>query len=88
MSYNVVVGIYEKIGTNNCCGRRTDSHLICGGFHTRDEAMQYIDNNEINGYKYTYSDNEYPYIEIEELDENSNVVNVATVIYQSMSMMQ
>lgn len=45
MSYNVVVSIYEKTGANNRCYKRTDSYLICGGFDTKDEAMQYVNMN-------------------------------------------
>ena len=45
MYYDVVVGIYEKIGNgDNCCDKRIDSHLLCGGFETEDEAMEYVNN--------------------------------------------
>lgn len=76
MYYDVVVSIYDESGKNDI---RIDSYLICGGFKTEDEAMDYINNNEINEYKYCYSDNEYPCIEIEEHDENGTVISVNTV---------
>ena len=79
MYYDVVVSIYEEIGDNNCCDVRIDSHLICGGFKTEDEAMEYINNNEINEYKYCYSDKEYPCIEIEEHTDQDVCVSVITV---------
>ena len=79
MYYDVVVSIYEEIGTNNCCDKRIDSHLICGGFKTEDEAMDYINNNEINEYKYCYSDKEYPCIDIEEHNEDGSLAGVITV---------
>lgn len=76
MYYDVVVSIYDESGKNDI---RIDSYLICGGFKTEDEAMDYINNNEINEYKYCSSDNEYPCIEIEEHDENGTVISVNTV---------
>ena len=79
MYYDVVVSIYEKRGSNNCCDVRIDSHLVCGGFKTEDEAMEYINKNEINEYTYCYSDEKYPCIEIEEHNEDGTITNVITV---------
>ena len=69
MYYDVVVSIYK----DKNCNVRTDSHLLCGGFETEDEATDYINNNEINEYKYCYSDKEYPCIEIEEHNEDGSL---------------
>lgn len=76
MYYDVVVGIYE----NEKCNTRTDSELICDGFETKDEAEEYIKNNEINEYKYTYSDEDYPVIEIEEHNEDGSLKSIITII--------
>lgn len=75
MYYDVVCSIYE----DKDYGVRIDSHLICGGFKTEDEAMEYINNNEINEYKYCYSDKEYPCIEIETHTDQGVCVSVCTV---------
>ena len=78
--YDVVVGIYEKIGSNeNCCDKRIDSHLLRGGFNTEDEAMEYVNNYNGNEYSYCYSDEEYPCIEIEEHNEDGSITSVITV---------
>lgn len=75
MYYDVVVSIYES----EKCNTRTDSELICGGFETEDEAEEYIRNNEINEYKYTYSDEDYPVIEIEEHNNDGSITSVITI---------
>ena len=72
--YDVVASIYDE----TC---RTDSHLVCGGFNTRDEALDYINKNEISEvdyYKYC-NDDETAYIEIEERNKNGNITDVITV---------
>ena len=69
MYYDVVASICSE----TC---RTDSHLICGGFNTEEEAMNYIDTqgiSEVDYYKYC-KDDETAYIEIEEHEEGSNIV--------------
>lgn len=76
MYYDVVCSVYE-IG--EYCDSRIDSHLICGGFDTDDEAMEYINTHNCDVYhdkrdKYIYTE-----IEIEEHDDNGNVVSVVTV---------
>ena len=77
--YDVVVGIYEKIGSNkNCCNERIDSHLLCGGFNTEDEAMEYIDKYDCNEYTH-YSDNKSHSIEIEEHNEYGSLLTVITI---------
>ena len=73
--YDVIVSIYEKIGSN----KRIDSHLLCGGFNTENEAMEYIDKYDWNEYTHCYSDNEYPIIEIEEHNEDGSLLNVITI---------
>lgn len=70
--------IVASICTETC---RTDSHLVCGGFKTEDEAMEYIDSHnisEVDYYRYC-RDDETAYIEIEEHDADGSVVGVITV---------
>ena len=73
--YDVVVSICTET-------ERTDSDVICGGFATREDAIKYIDDNEISEVDY-YSrcrDNETVYIEIEERDDETGaIVDVITV---------
>ncbi len=65
---------------NDYC--RTDCYLICGGFHTKEDAIDYInkhDISEVDYYKYC-KDGETAYIEIEEHDSLSGaIVDVVTV---------
>lgn len=79
MYYDVVCSIYEERGTNNCCDIRVDSHLLCGGFETEDEAMEYINNNDCSKYNNCCSNREYPCIEIEKHNEDGSVAGVITV---------
>ena len=46
----------------------------------RDIFDDYIINNEINEYKYTYSDDDFPIIEIEELNDDGSLISVITPI--------
>lgn len=74
MYYDVVASICNEI-----C--RTDCHLICGGFDTEDEAMEYIDSHnvsEVDYYRYC-RDDETAYIEIEKHNEDGTVAGVITV---------
>ena len=74
MYYDVVVSICSE----TC---RTDSYLICGGFNTEEEAMNYIDTHgisEVDYYKYCKYD-ETAYIEIEEHEEDGSITNVITL---------
>ena len=77
-NYDVVASICDE----TC---RTDSHLVCGGFNTKDEAVDYINKNEISEvdyYKYCNKD-ETAYIEIEERDDKTGaIVEVITVDWQ------
>ena len=73
MYYDVVVSVYK----DENCNERIDSHLLCGGFETENEAedktKEYINNNDFNEYKYCYSDEEYPCVEIEEHNEDGSL---------------
>ena len=72
--YDVVASICNETS-------RTDSHLICGGFKSSEDAVEYINNNNISEedyYKYCGKD-ETAYIEIEEYYGNGCLVNVITV---------
>ena len=73
--YDIVASICNEY-------RRTDSHLVCGGFNTEEEAMDYINEHNINEedyYKYC-KDDETAYIEIETHDAlNGNICDVVTV---------
>ena len=70
--------VVASICTETC---RTDSHLICGGFDTENEAMYYINSHnisEVDYYRYC-RDDETAYIEIEVHDDNGTVIEVITV---------
>lgn len=71
--------VVASICTEAC---RTDSHLICGGFNTEEEAIDYINKHNVSEadyYKYC-NDNETAYIEIEERHVvDGRVMNVITV---------
>jgi hypothetical protein len=71
--------VIASICTETC---RTDSHLICGGFDTVEEAVDYINKHNISEVDY-YSycrDDEMVYIEIETHDALSGTVcDVITV---------
>ena len=73
MYYNIVVSIYDN--ENDV---RIDSYLLCGGFETEDRAMEYLNNNEYNEYKYCY-DGTYPCVEIEEHNEDGTIASVVAV---------
>ena len=71
--------VVASICTETC---RTDSHLVCGGFNTLEEAIDYINEHNVSEVDY-YSycrDDETAYIEIEKRnDENGCVVDVIAV---------
>ena len=72
--YDIVASICTEI-----C--RTDSHLVCGGFKTEEDAVDYINKynvSEVDYYKYC-KDDETAYIEIEVRDNNSSIIEVITV---------
>ena len=72
--FDIVASIY----TETC---RTNSYLVCGGFSTDEEAMNYINENDVSEVDYycCCKDNETAYIEIEEHDKEGNVVDVITI---------
>jgi hypothetical protein len=66
--YDVVASICSE----TC---RTDSHLVCGGFNSLEEAVDYININNISEedyYKHCKED-ETVYIEIERHDTDGNI---------------
>ena len=70
--------VVASICTETC---RTDSCLVCGGFNTEEEAMDYINKHnvsEVDYYCYC-KDDETAYIEIEEHNADGSVTNVITV---------
>lgn len=73
--YDIVASICNEY-------RRTDSHFICGGFNTVEEAMDYINEHNIGEedyYKYCKED-ETAYIEIETHDALSGTIcDVVTI---------
>lgn len=77
MYYDVVCSIYEI--TERDVDVRVDSHLICGGFETEDDAMEYIDTHDCTEYNDVGKTNLYPCVEIEEHNEDGYVSCVITV---------
>lgn len=76
MYYDVICSIYEE---NEKKDIRIDSHLLCGGFKTEDEAIEYINIHDCSQYDHCCSKNEYPSIEIELHKEDGTVVEVVTI---------
>jgi hypothetical protein len=71
--------IVASICTETC---RTDSHLICGGFNTKEEAVEHINTHNISEEDYCKycRDDETAYIEIEERNDlDGSIVSVITV---------
>lgn len=77
MYYDVVCSVYEE--SEDGIDYRVDSHLLCGGFETDDDAMEYINTHDCTEYDDVGKTNLYTCIEIEEHDENGSVVSVVTV---------
>lgn len=77
MYYDVVVSVYEKVGNNFI--KNDNDYYLQGGFKTKAEAIEYIDKSNINEYIYTYSDNEYPCIEIVEYDDYGSLLNIISM---------
>lgn len=72
--YDIVASI-----CNETC--RTDSHLVYGGFNSVEDAIEYINTNNISEedyYKYC-KDDETAYIEIEKHYDNGCIADVITV---------
>ena len=73
--YDVVVSICNETD-------RTDSHLICGGFDTVEEAIDYINEHNVSEVEYYWlcSEDETAYIEIETHDALSGTIcDVVTI---------
>lgn len=73
--YDVVASICSE----TC---RTDSYLVCGGFNTAEEAVNYINEHDVSETDYYQfcNDNETAYIEIETHDALSGCVcDVVTI---------
>lgn len=73
--YDVVVSICTETS-------RVDSDLICGGFDTVEDAMDYINSNNVSeeDYYWRCDDGQTAYIEIEvHNDLNGNICDVITV---------
>lgn len=83
MYYDVVCSVYKE--NENGVDYRVDSHLLCGGFKTEDEAMEYINTHNCTEYTVDLFENLdaeksnlYTCIEVEEHNENG-IVNVVMV---------
>lgn len=74
MYYDIITSIYDGY-------RRVDCRLICGGFSTDEEAVNYINEHDIceEDYDWLCREGEMAYIEIEEHNEDGNIVNIITV---------
>jgi hypothetical protein len=77
MYYDVVCSVYRE--NDNGCDTRVDAHLLCGGFHTDDDAMQWIDTHDCTKYDNCCSKNEYTCIEIETHLDDGTISSVETV---------
>lgn len=77
MYYDVVCSIYEE--GEDGMDYRVDSHLLCGGFETEDEAMEYINTHDCTEYDDVGKTNLYISIEIEAHHEDGSIASVITV---------
>ena len=77
MYYDVVHSIYEE--SEDGLDYRIDSHLLCGGFETNDEAMEYIIMHDCTEYDDVGKTNLYTCIEIEEHNEKGFITGVITI---------
>jgi len=70
--------VVASICTETC---RTDNRFICGGFSTEEEAMDYINKNDISeeDYYWLCNEDEMAYIEIEVYNEDNSIIKVITV---------
>lgn len=74
MYYDIVASICDEY-------RRVDSHLVCGGFKTEKEAVDYININDVSEEdydKYCRGD-ETAYIEIERHNADGSIGDIITV---------
>ena len=74
MYYDIVASICDEY-------RRTDSCLICGGFNTVEEAVDYINKHDISeeDYYWLCNDDETAYIEIERHNADGSIGDIITV---------
>ena len=77
MYYDVVCSVYEQ--SEDGLDYRVDSHLLCGGFETQNEAIEYIDTHDCTEYNDVGKTSLYTCIEIEEHKEDGSVASVITV---------
>lgn len=73
--YDIVASICSET-------RRTDSRLVCGGFNTAEEALNYINEHDVSeeDYYWLCNEDETAYIEIETHDALSGTIcDVITV---------
>ena len=77
MYYDVVCSVYEK--SEDGMDYRVDSHLLCGGFETEDDAMEYINTHDCTEYDDVGKTNLYTSIEIEEHNEDATIASVITI---------
>lgn len=70
--------VVASICTETC---RTDSRLICGGFSTDEEAINYINEHDISeeDYYWLCSEGETAYIEIERHNADGSISDIITV---------
>ena len=71
MYYDVVVSICTETD-------RVDSYLICGGFNTEEEAIDYINTHDVSEsdyYRYC-EDDEVVYVNIEEHDDDGSLIMI------------
>ena len=77
MYYDVVCSVYEE--NEDGIDYRVDSHLLCGGFKTEDEAVEYINTHDCTEYDDVGRTSLYTCIEIETHNEDGSVASVITV---------
>lgn len=79
MYYDVVYSEYDVCEGNVFFRLRIDSHLICGGFDTEDDAMQYINTRDCDDYPINKATDVYGCVEIEEHNEDGSIASVIAV---------
>lgn len=77
MYYDVVCSVYEQ--SEDGLDYRVDSHLLCGGFETEDDAMEYINTHDCTEYDDVGKTSLYTCIEIEGHNDNGSITSVVTV---------
>ena len=74
--YDVVASIYEASEDGMDC--RVDSHLLCGGFNSLEDATGYIDTNDCTEYG-EVGNTKYTSVEIERHRTDGSIAGVITV---------